>query len=130
MLTARYEGPDVRRDLPPLGVRLSPDSSDVADFLHDESKLGASHIASLAVPESVDELRAVMRWHALAGNRVAFSASRTGVTGGGVPEDGAHVVSVAALRGVKSVDADADTPTITVFAGTWLAEMNLWLSEH
>lgn len=114
----------------PAEVRLHPDPESVADFLHDESKLGGSGIGSLAVPRTVGALRAVLAWHAHQGHRVAVSGARTGVTGGAVPENGAHLVSLAELRGVVRVDAEGDPPTITVLAGTSLAELNAHLAAH
>ena len=114
----------------PSCLRERPAPDDVADFLHDESKLAARAVASLALPASLGELRRVMRWHAGRGHAVSVSASRTGVAGGAVPDEGAHVVSVAALRGVLGVDADGEPPTATVLAGTWLSELTAWLAAH
>ena len=93
--------------VPPSCVRepwRAPISASIADYLHDESKLAAHGVASLAVPESVEALREVMAWHAHHGHIVAVSGTRTGVAGGAVPSQGAHLVSLAALRGVVRVD--------------------------
>jgi len=115
---------------PPAIVRLAPDAHGVADFLHDESKLAASSIASLATPATLDELREVMTWHAQEGHAVAISGARTGVTGGAVPEMEAHLVSLAALRGVTEVrEADGEW-TATALAGTSLAELNAYLAAN
>lgn len=114
----------------PSCVRLAPDGESVVDFLHDESKLSAPRIASLAVPQTVDELRAVLSWHARQGHPVAVSGARTGVAGGAVPEADSHVVSLSALRGIVRVDAGGDAPTATVLAGTSLSELNAFLAAH
>lgn len=113
---------------PPPCVREHPDAAAVADFLHDESKLASTGIASLALPRTVDELRAVMAWHAHAHHDVAVSGSRTGVTGGAVPEPGTHLVSLAELRGIVEVQAEGDHPYATVLAGTWLSELTAHLA--
>ncbi len=115
---------------PPSCVRLAPDDGDIADYLHDESKLASHGAASLAVPASLDELRQVMRWHAQEGHRVAVSGSRTGVAGGAVPEPGTHIVSLATLRGIVSVNETIEPPTATVLAGTWLNEFTAYLAAH
>lgn len=114
----------------PSCVRLTPDDGDISDYLHDESKLTSHGAASLAVPASLDQLRQVMRWHAQGGHRVAVSGSRTGVAGGAVPERGTHIVSLAALRGVVSVDETGEPPTATVLGGTWLSEFTTYLAAH
>ena len=128
MLTAEELAGEVP-DRPP-SVREHPAPGEVADFLHDESKLSARRVESLAVPDSVGELRRVLRWHAERGHAVAVSATRTGVTGGGVPGEGAHLVSLSALRGVLHVDAEGEPPTATVLAGTWLSELSEWLAAN
>lgn len=114
----------------PACVRIAPDGASIADYLHDESKLSAPGIASLAVPQTVGELRSALAWHAAQGHSVAVSGARTGVAGGAVPEPGSHTVSLSALRGVIGVDADAEVPTLTVLAGTSLSELNGYLAEH
>ncbi|MEO6446809.1 MAG: FAD-binding oxidoreductase [Gemmatimonadaceae bacterium] len=134
LLVAEELVPNVRGSAseshPPLSVQLAPDSVAIADFLHDESKLAAARVASLATPRSVDELRQVMTWHAALQHRVAVSGTRTGVVGGAVPEDGAHLVSLAELRGVLRVDETGESPTVTVLAGTWLSELSEYLAAH
>ncbi len=128
--------PLIARDLvgvvasPPACVRVAPGDDEIADYLHDESKLASRGVGSLAVPETLDELRQVLAWHAGSGHVVAVSGSRTGVTGGAVPEPGAHVVSLAALRGVLAVDESHDPPTATVLAGTWLSDFTRYLAAH
>lgn len=115
---------------PPSCVRLAPDVRSVADYLHDESKLAATSIASLAVPATLEALREVLAWHAREGHAVSLSGARTGVTGGGVPETDAHLVSLAALRGVTEVREVDGEWRATVLAGTSLAELNAHLATN
>ncbi len=104
-------------------IRLAPDPSGITDLLHDESRTTAKSIASAAAPVTLDELRQVMGWHAAQGNVVSVSGARTGVTGGAVPDEASHVVSIAGLRGVLSIDAESDPPEVRVLAGTTLREL-------
>ena len=107
----------------PACVRLAPPPADVADLLHDESRLAASGVASVAEPGTMAELRQVMRWHAAEGHRVTVSGARTGVTGGAVPDPSTHLVSVARLRGVVELDLHASPPYVRALAGTTLREL-------
>lgn len=118
------------RTVMPACVRLAPNAADIADYLHDESKLASAGVSSLAVPHSLAELRAVICWHAAGHHLVSLSGTRTGLTGGAVPETGAHLVSLAELRGVLRVEAEGDVPTATVLGGTWLSELTAYLATH
>jgi len=70
----------------PACLRLAPDPASIAELLHDESRMMAAGVASVAEPATLDELRSVLRWHAEHGHRVTVSGARTGVVGGAVPE--------------------------------------------
>ena len=118
------------RAVMPACVRLAPNAADIADYLHDESKLASAGVSSLAVPHSLAELREVMCWHAAGHHLVSLSGTRTGVTGGAVPETGAHLVSLSDLRGVLRIDDGTDVPTATVLGGTWLSELTAYLATH
>ncbi len=114
----------------PAAVRLAPAAADVADLLHDESRMAAPAVASVAEPATVAELRQVLRWHADGGHAVTVSGARTGVTGGAVPEPATHLVSTARLRGVVALDLAADPPTVRVLAGTPLRDLQALLATH
>jgi D-lactate dehydrogenase (cytochrome) len=128
MLTARDStGPITAA---PACVRLAPAPADVADLLHDESRLAAAAVASVAEPASLAELRQVMRWHADRGHPITVSGARTGVAGGAVPEAATHLVSTDRLRGVEAIDRHGDPPTVTVLAGTPLRDLQAHLAAH
>jgi D-lactate dehydrogenase (cytochrome) len=112
----------------PTCVRLTPPPDDVADLLHDESRLAASGVASVAEPGTLAELRQVLRWHAAEGHRVTVSGARTGVAGGAVPEAATHLVSVARLRGVVELNLEADPPYVRALAGTTLRDLQTQLA--
>ena len=114
----------------PAAVRLAPAAADVADLLHDESRMAAPAVASVAEPATVDELRQVLRWHADRGHAVTVSGARTGVTGGAVPEPSTHLVSTARLRGVVALDLAAAPPTVRVLGGTPLRDLQAHLATH
>ena len=114
----------------PACVRVAPDATDVADLLHDESRLAASAVASVAEPATLDELRQVMRWHADRGHLVTVSGARTGVAGGAVPDASTHLVSVAQLRGIVDLDLQANPPWVRVLAGTTLRELHAALATR
>ena len=115
---------------PPAALRVAPDPSSVADLLHDESRLAASSVASVAEPSTPDELRRVLRWHAAHSHLVTVSGARTGVTGGAVPNESTHLVSVAHMRGVLDVDLESAPPTVRVLGGTTLRELQAELATR
>lgn len=110
-------------ETPPAVVRVAPPSADVAELLRDESRLSAATVASSADPATVAALRQVLRWHAGLGHAVTVSGARTGVAGGAVPDVDSHLVSVARLRGVTTLDLDSEPPTVSALAGTTLREL-------
>ncbi|MEZ5417409.1 MAG: FAD-binding oxidoreductase [Vicinamibacterales bacterium] len=120
-------GPVAER--PPC-VRLAPDPAAVADLLRDESRMTAAGAASVSEPATLDELRRVLRWHALEGHAVTVSGARTGVAGGAVPDLATHVVSVAKLRGVAAIDLAAAPATVRVLAGTTLRDLQAVLAAQ
>jgi D-lactate dehydrogenase (cytochrome) len=114
----------------PAWLRLAPDPASVADLLHDESRMMAAGVASVAEPATLDELRTVLRWHAEHGHRVTVSGARTGVAGGAVPDASTHLVSVARLRGVVEIDLSSMPPTVRALAGTALRELHSELAAR
>ncbi len=114
----------------PACVRLAPDAAGASDLLHDESRMAATGVASIAEPGTVHELRAVMRWHADLAHLVTVSGARTGVAGGAVPEASTHLVSVAQLRGVVDLDLHANPPWVRALAGTTLRELHAALAAR
>jgi D-lactate dehydrogenase (cytochrome) len=114
----------------PACLRLAPDPASVADLLHDESRMMAAGVASVAQPATLDELRMVLRWHAEHGHRVTVSGARTGVVGGAVPDASTHLVSVTRLRGVVEIDLGSAPATVRALAGTTLRELHAELAAR
>jgi D-lactate dehydrogenase (cytochrome) len=111
-------------------MRLAPDPASVPHLLHDESRMTAAGVASVAEPDTLDELRTVLRWHAAQGHRVTVSGGRTGVVGGAVPDASTHLISVARLRGVVEIDLNATAATSRVLAGTTLRDLHAELAAR
>jgi hypothetical protein len=61
----------------PACVRIGPAPADVADLLRDESRLAATGVASVAEPDTLADLRQVLRWHAVERHRITVSGART-----------------------------------------------------
>ncbi len=99
-----------------------------SDYLHDESKLAAGSALSLAQPETVAELRRVIRWHASHHHAVVCSGSRTGVVASIVSDTPSHLIALDRLRGVLSLDRVQKT--VRVLAGTWLSELTDYLARE
>lgn len=99
-----------------------------AEYLHDESKLATDRALSLARPETVAELRRVIRWHAAQHHAVVCSGSRTGVVASIVSDTPSHLVALDRLRGVLSLDRKQKT--VRVLAGTWLSELTDYLARE
>lgn len=78
------------------------------------------HAEQLFVPETADEVAAVLRQASEAGASVTISGARTGTVGGAVPFGG-YVVSLERLNKIKSIDRE--TMTATVEPGVLLADL-------
>ena len=114
----------------PACLQLAPDPASISDLLHDESRMMAAGVASVAEPATLDELRVVLRWHATHGHRVTVSGARTGVVGGAVPDASTHLISLARLRGVVELDSGSTPPTVRALAGTTLRELQAQLAAR
>ncbi|WP_127144691.1 FAD-binding oxidoreductase [Pelagibacterium montanilacus] len=77
---------------------------------------------AVALPRTVAEVQAVVQWAHEVGVHLVPQAGNTGLVGGQVPLFGDEViVSIARLKGIRSIDADAGT--MVVEAGTTLQEV-------
>lgn len=103
-----------------------------AAFLHDESQLHGTWIASLALPRTVEELAATLAWHHSQRHPVTIAGARTGLVGGAVPPEGGHVISLERLTGVVEIHPDdgGNGPHVRVKAGTPLASLRDHLAEQ
>jgi D-lactate dehydrogenase (cytochrome) len=101
-------------------------------MLHDESKTVGGPVASISFPKTVEEVSSLV--HQLYSDEQCFSVSsaRTGLTGGAVPQENSHIVSLEKYSGVIGVEYDdkAHRHYVRLRGGTTLAELNTWLSEN
>jgi len=114
----------------PASVRVAPPAAEVGELLHDESRLSATGVASVAEPVTLAQLRQVLTWHAAERHRVTVSGARTGVAGGAVPDPSTHLVSVARLGGIVDLDLQSTPPVVRVLAGTTLRELQTQLAAR
>ncbi|MBK9164345.1 MAG: FAD-binding oxidoreductase [Acidobacteria bacterium] len=81
---------------------------DLQNYLTDASNMPGGHAERLIVPETADEVAAVLREASDAGISVTISGARTGTVGGAVPFGG-WVVSLERLNKIKTIDKAAMT---------------------
>lgn len=104
-----------------FGGRFLTAPEDVAPFLTDWRKLWSGRALGVALPETPQDVAALVRWCAAANVPVVPQGGNTGMSGGATPSlDGRSIVlSTARLNRIRAVDTINDT--ITVDAGVVLA---------
>ena len=110
--------PDARLDalraaLP--GLRLLTDPADLEHYGRDWTRRWTPAPLAIALPGSVEEVQAVVRWANAAKVAVVPSGGRTGLSGGAVAANGELVVSLERMN--KVLDFDPVDRTLTVQAG-------------
>lgn len=111
MPDARLES--LRTLLPEL--RLLVDPADLEHYGRDWTRRWTPAPLAIALPGSVEEVQAVVRWANDAGVAVVPSGGRTGLSGGAVAANGELVVSLERMNRV--LDFDPVDRTLTVQAG-------------
>ncbi|MBK9156490.1 MAG: FAD-binding oxidoreductase [Chloracidobacterium sp.] len=86
-----------------MQVKTQPD--DILNYLTDASNMPGGHAERLLVPETADEVAAILRDANEAGIPVTVSGARTGTVGGAVPFGG-WVISLERLNAIKSIDKE------------------------
>ncbi len=110
------------------GLQIKTDPADLEHYGRDWTRRWTPAPLAIALPGSVAEVQAVMRWangHAVA---VVPSGGRTGLSGGAVAANGELVVSTERLRRVLGFDA-VDR-TLTVEAGIALQAVQEAAAGH
>ena len=102
---------------------LLADAADIEPFLVDWRRRYFGRALAVALPESTDDVAAIVRW--CAEQRVALVAQggNTGLSGAATPDDSGRsiVLSLTRMKRVRAVDTVNDS--ITVEAGCTLAEV-------
>jgi D-lactate dehydrogenase (cytochrome) len=79
---------------------------DLQNYLTDASNMPGGYAERLFVPETADDIAAVLREANENGIRVTVSGARTGTVGGAVPFGG-YVISLEKLNRINSIDGQA-----------------------
>ena len=85
---------------------IKSDVSDLTNYLTDASNMQGGHAAKLFIPESTDEIAAVLRDANEQCIAVTISGARTGTVGGAIPFGG-NIVSLERLNKIKLIDRKA-----------------------
>jgi len=103
--------------------RLLTDAVDLEPFLVDWRRRYFGRALAVAMPDSADDVAAVVRWCARHRIAIVPQGGNTGLAGAATPDDGGRsiVLSLARLKRVRAVDTVNNS--ITVEAGCTLAEV-------
>ncbi|KWV13452.1 FAD-binding oxidoreductase [Xanthomonas translucens] len=110
------------------GLRLKTDPADLEHYGRDWTRRWTPAPLAIALPATVQEVQAVLRWandHAVA---VVPSGGRTGLSGGAVAAHGELVLSLERMN--KALAFDAVDRTLTVQAGMPLEAVHNAAREH
>ncbi|MDR6672971.1 FAD-binding oxidoreductase [Xanthomonas sp. 1678] len=110
------------------GLRLKTDPADLEHYGRDWTRRWTPAPLAIALPATVQEVQAVLRWandHAVA---VVPSGGRTGLSGGAVAAHGELVLSLERMN--KALAFDAVDRTLTVQAGMALEAVHNAAREH
>ncbi|WP_295929919.1 FAD-binding oxidoreductase [uncultured Xanthomonas sp.] len=110
------------------GLRLKTDPADLEHYGRDWTRRWTPAPLAIALPATVEEVQAVLRWandHAVA---VVPSGGRTGLSGGAVAAHGELVLSLERMN--KALAFDPVDRTLTVQAGMPLEAVHNAAREH
>jgi FAD/FMN-containing dehydrogenase len=109
-------------------LRLLTDPADLEHYGRDWTRRWAPAPLAIALPSSVDEVQAVVRWANANAVAIVPSGGRTGLSGGAVAAKGELVISLERMN--KVLDFDAVDRTLTVQAGIALQAAQDAAREH
>ena len=104
---------DLQQSVP--GLRLKTEPGDLQHYGRDWTRRWTPAPLAIALPDSVEEVQAIVRWANANAVAVVPSGGRTGLSGGAVAANGELVVSLERMNRVLGFDA-VDR-TLTVQAG-------------
>ncbi len=110
------------------GLRLTTDAADLEHYGRDWTRRWTPAPLAIALPSSVEQVQAVVRWANDEGVAVVPSGGRTGLSGGAVAANGELVLSLERMNRV--LDFDAVDRTLTVQAGIALEAVHNAAREH
>ena len=86
-------------------------TDDFESYLTDASNMQGGHASKLFIPESVEEIQAILKEANAQSIPVTVSGARTGTVGGAVPFGG-YIISTERLNKIKSIDREARTAVV------------------
>jgi len=110
------------------GLRLKTEPADLEHYGRDWTRRWTPAPLAIALPGSVEEVQAVLRWANAHKVAVVPSGGRTGLSGGAVAANGELVLSLERMN--KALDFDAVDRTLTVQAGMPLEAVHNAALEH
>lgn len=109
-------------------LRLKTDAADLEHYGRDWTRRWTPAPLAIALPGSVEEVQAVVRWANAHKVAVVPSGGRTGLSGGAVAANGELVLSLERMN--KALHFDAVDRTLTVQAGMPLEALHNVAREH
>ena len=110
------------------GLRLKTDPADLEHYGRDWTRRWTPAPLAIALPGSVEEVQALLRWASAQNVAVVPSGGRTGLSGGAVAAHGELVLSLERMN--KPLAFDAVDRTLTVQAGMALEAVHNAAQEH
>ena len=110
------------------GLRLLTDAADLEHYGRDWTRRWTPAPLAIALPATVAEVQAIVRWAREACVAIVPSGGRTGLSGGAVAADGELVVSLERMN--KVLGFDPVDRTLTVQAGMALEAVQNTAKEH
>ncbi|MGY8563158.1 FAD-binding oxidoreductase [Paracidovorax citrulli] len=110
------------------GLRLTTEPADLEHYGRDWTRRWTPAPLAIALPGTVAEVQAILRWASAQGVAVVPSGGRTGLSGGAVAAHGELVLSLERMN--KPLAFDAVDRTLTVQAGMALEAVHNAAREH
>ncbi len=110
------------------GLRLKTDPADLEHYGRDWTRRWTPAPLAIALPATVQEVQAVVRWANAHEVAVVPSGGRTGLSGGAVAANGELVLSLERMN--KALEFNAVDRTLTVQAGMPLEAVHNAAREH
>ena len=109
-------------------LRLKTDVADLEHYGRDWTRRWIPAPLAIALPGSVEEVQAIVRWANAESIAIVPSGGRTGLSGGAVAANGELVLSLERMN--KALDFNAIDRTLTVQAGMPLEAVQNAAKEH
>ncbi|WP_448142561.1 FAD-binding oxidoreductase [Stenotrophomonas bentonitica] len=110
------------------GLRLTTEPAELEHYGRDWTRRWTPAPLAIALPVSVEQVQAILRWASAQGVAVVPSGGRTGLSGGAVAANGELVLSLERMN--KPLAFDAVDRTLTVQAGMALEAVHNAALEH